>query len=205
MKAYTTVKSEQNAEFVEKKSRFIGYACPVTTSEEAMDFINKIKSMHKQATHNVWCYNLRNGQRRYSDDGEPQGTAGVPSLDVLIKADVVDVAVVVTRYFGGILLGGGGLVRAYSHATTLAIDSAKVITMAPCEEFLIKCDYNFYGKLSYALPSLKAKTLSSDFGEEITLEVRLLQEDTDAFVKGIIELSNGTVTPEKTRELFCEI
>ena len=126
-------------------------------------------------------------------------------FDVLIKADVVDVAVVVTRYFGGILLGGGGLVRAYSHATTLAIDSAKVITMAPCEEFLIKCDYNFYGKLSYALPSLKAKTLSSDFGEEITLEVRLLQEDTDAFVKGIIELSNGTVTPEKTRELFCEI
>ncbi len=205
MKAYTTVKKENNAEFVERKSRFIGYACPVKTADEALEFIAKIKAMHKQATHNVWCYNLKNGERRYSDDGEPQGTAGVPSLDVLIKANVVDVAVVVTRYFGGILLGGGGLVRAYSHATTLAIDSAKVITMALCVDFEIKCDYNFYGKLSYALPTLKAKTLSSDFGEDITLTVRLLEEDTDSFVKGIVELSNGTVTPEKINELFCEV
>lgn len=82
MKAYTTVKKENNAEFVERKSRFIGYACPVKTADEALEFIAKIKAMHKQATHNVWCYNLKNGERRYSDDGEPQGTAGVPSLDV---------------------------------------------------------------------------------------------------------------------------
>ncbi len=205
MKAYTTVKRESNAEFIERKSRFIGYACPVKTAEEAMDFVAKIKSMHKQATHNVWCYNLRNGERRYSDDGEPQGTAGVPSLDVLIKADVVDVAVVVTRYFGGILLGGGGLVRAYSHSVTLALDAAGVITMAPCVIYKLKCDYNFYGKLSYALPNLGATTLDSDFGGDISLTVKLREEDSEKFVSGIVELSNGTLTPEEIERVFCEI
>ncbi len=205
MKAYTTVKKEESAEFTERKSRFIGHACPVKTAEEAMAFIAKIKSMHKTATHNVWCYNLRNGERRYSDDGEPQGTAGVPCLDVLIKSDVVDTAVVVTRYFGGILLGGGGLVRAYSHSVTIALEAAQVVTMAPCVVYKLKCDYNFYGKLSYALPNLKAITLESDFGEDITLTVRLLEENAQNFVSSITELSNGTLIPEETDRLFCEV
>ena len=205
MESYVTVKKRSVAEFEERKSRFIGYACPVSTAEEAMAFISEIKAMHKQATHNVWCYNLRNGERRYSDDGEPQGTAGVPSLDVLLKGNVVDTAVVVTRYFGGILLGGGGLVRAYSHATSLAVNEAPLITMAQCVVYSLSCDYTLYGKISYALPKLEAKVLSSDFLENITLTVRLFKDKADEFLKEITALSNGTVVPKKIKEEFCEM
>ena len=113
MESYRTVKQETSAEFIEKRSKFIGYIKPVQTEEEAIAFIQSIKSKHWDATHNVYAYSLREGQtRRYSDDGEPQGTAGIPTLDVLQKADITDAVVVVTRYFGGILLGGGGLVIA---------------------------------------------------------------------------------------------
>ena len=111
MKDYLTIEGFAQDEFVEKKSRFIGYAKHVETEEEAVSFINEMKQKHWDATHNVYAYVLRNGQiRRYSDDGEPQGTAGIPTLDVILKEGIVDVCVVVTRYFGGILLGGGGLV-----------------------------------------------------------------------------------------------
>ena len=110
---YRTIKNESQDEFVVKKSRFIGYVKPVKTVEEAQEFISAIKTKHWDATHNVYAYVLRDGGvRRFSDDGEPQGTAGIPSLDVLIKENVVDCCVVVTRYFGGIMLGAGGLVRA---------------------------------------------------------------------------------------------
>ena len=111
---YSTIKESASAEFVEKKSRFIGYIAPVKTAEDAAAFIAEIKRKHWDATHNVSAYLLKNGQKKYSDDGEPQGTAGMPMLDVLEKENLTDVCVVGTRYFGGILLGGGGLVRAYS-------------------------------------------------------------------------------------------
>ena len=115
MKEYKTVEKENNDEFIEKKSRFIGYIKPVKTQEEAVEFINSIKSRHWDATHNVYAYVLReNNIQRYSDDGEPSGTAGVPVLDVLLKNELVDVCVVVTRYFGGTMLGAGGLVCASS-------------------------------------------------------------------------------------------
>ena len=130
MSEYKTVTMDTSDEFVEKRSRFIGYIRPVKTEEEAIAFINQIKSKHWDATHNVYAYCLREGQvKRYSDDGEPQGTAGIPTLDVLLKSEVTDVVVVTTRYFGGILLGGGGLVRAYSHAASLALAKAQVVTM----------------------------------------------------------------------------
>ena len=113
MSSYRTIRERSQDEFVVKKSRFIGYVCPVKTEEEAKAFIEEIKKKHWDATHNVWAYNLQEGMiRRFSDDGEPQGTAGIPTLDVILKEDVVDCCVVGTRYFGGILLGGGGLVRA---------------------------------------------------------------------------------------------
>ena len=121
-KNYKTVKFNTKDEFVEKRSRFIGYCKPVTTEQEAIDFINKIKKDHWDATHNVYAYSLREGQiKRYSDDGEPSGTAGMPALDVILKNDVVDVVVVVTRYFGGVLLGTGGLVRAYAKGCKVAL------------------------------------------------------------------------------------
>ena len=142
---YRTILNEASDEFIERKSRFIGYIKPVTTQEDAVSFINEIKSKHWDATHNVYAYILRDGQiRRYSDDGEPQGTAGIPVLDVLQKEGLTDCVVVVTRYFGGILLGGGGLVRAYSHAAKLAVDAAGVIKMSMCVRAECECDYGYY-------------------------------------------------------------
>ena len=128
MKEYKTVEFENSDEFIEKKSKFIGYVKPVKTQEEATEFINKIKSKHWDATHNVYAYVLQeNNIQRYSDDGEPSGTAGVPVLDVILKSNLVDVCVVVTRYFGGTLLGAGGLVRAYSHGSKIAVEAGNII------------------------------------------------------------------------------
>ena len=125
MYSYKTIKIENSDEFVEKKSRFIGYAKPVVTEDEAIEFIKKIRAKHPDATHNVYAYKVReNNIQRYSDDGEPAGTAGIPTLDVIQKEGITDICVVVTRYFGGILLGTGGLVKAYSQSTAMAYNGA---------------------------------------------------------------------------------
>ena len=146
---YITLADSGIAEFTEKHSRFIGYAKPVTTEAEAVAFINEKKKQHYDARHNVYAYSLRNGQiKRYSDDGEPQGTAGVPVLEVINKNSVVDAVVVVTRYFGGILLGAGGLVRAYSHSASIALEAAGIVRMEKCFSCRIKAGYDRYGKLS---------------------------------------------------------
>lgn len=203
MKDYITVNGFSQDEFVEKKSRFIGYAKHVETEEEAISFINEIKQKHWDATHNVYAYVLRDGMtRRYSDDGEPQGTAGVPVLDVILKENIVDVCVVVTRYFGGILLGGGGLVRAYSQGCRVALGSATKLYMTPCTIIEFAVDYGFYGKLTYILPKYNIKTLDSDFGADITLKLMIKSERLDAFSKELTELSGGTVSFDILEELF---
>ena len=146
---YFTISKAVSNSFIEKKSEFIGYISPVKTNDEAVEFISRIKSMHRKAKHNAYAYILKNGNiSRYSDDGEPQGTAGIPVLDVIQKRGLTDVCVVVTRYFGGILLGGGGLVRAYSHAASIACDAAKIMDMRLCHKLIIETDYNMYGKIS---------------------------------------------------------
>ena len=140
---YFTISQPAEASFIEKRSEFIGCIAPVSTNDEAVEFINSIKSKHRKAKHNVYAYILRKDNiSRYSDDGEPQGTAGVPVLDVLKKRGLTDVCVVVTRYFGGILLGGGGLVRAYSHAAAIACDAAHIMNMCVCKKIKIECDYS---------------------------------------------------------------
>ena len=150
---YKTVKQEASDDFVERRSRFIGHALPVKSEEEAVAFINRMKTEYWDADHNVYAYILRDGQiRRYSDDGEPQGTAGIPVLDVIQKSGLVDVVVVVTRYFGGILLGAGGLVRAYSHGASLALSAAQPLTMRMFELAELVCDYNQYGRVSSLIP-----------------------------------------------------
>uniref|UniRef100_UPI0040282D40 IMPACT family protein n=1 Tax=Eubacterium sp. TaxID=142586 RepID=UPI0040282D40 len=149
MQEYKTVEKEASDFFIEKKSKFIGYAKPVKTQEDALEFISKIKSKHWDATHNVYAYVLReNNIQRYSDDGEPSGTAGVPVLDVMLKESLVDVCVVATRYFGGTLLGAGGLVRAYSHTSKIALEVAGIITMAQCSVMSAEVDYSFYDRLN---------------------------------------------------------
>ena len=148
-KDYKTVLSNAKDEFVEKRSRFIGYCKPVTCEQEAVDFINEKRSEHWNATHNVYAYSLREGNiKRYSDDGEPSGTAGMPCLDVIVKNEIYDVCVVVTRYFGGVLLGTGGLVRAYSHGAKIALDAAKIVMMQNCLVCSARCTYNRYGKVN---------------------------------------------------------
>ena len=203
MQDYITVEGFAVDEFVEKKSRFIGYAKHVETEEEAMAFVNEIKQKHWDATHNVYAYVLRDGMtRRYSDDGEPQGTAGIPTLDVILKENVVDVCVVVTRYFGGILLGGGGLVRAYSQGCRVALGASKKLYMTPCTVLEIAVDYSFYGKLTYILPKYNIKTLDSEFGADVILKLMIKSERLDAFSKELTELSNGTVDFDILEEIF---
>ncbi len=200
---YFTVSKPAEASFIEKKSEFIGYIAPVKTGDEAVEFINKIKSMHRKAKHNVYAYIVRQDNiSRYSDDGEPQGTAGVPVLDVLQKRGLTDVCVVVTRYFGGILLGGGGLVRAYSHAASLACDAAHIMDMRLCHRLIITTDYNMYGKISYILPNFDTITVNSDFGSDVTLEILVLSEKLDALRKEITEVTNGSAKLQDSGELF---
>ena len=149
-KDYKTVAREASDEFVEKRSRFIGYVKPVKTEEEAVAFINQKRSEHWDARHNVYAYSLREGNiKRYSDDGEPSGTAGMPVLDVIVKNEIYDVCVVVTRYFGGVLLGTGGLVRAYSQGSKIALESGGIVLMQSCSLCGVSCSYNRYGKVSY--------------------------------------------------------
>ena len=143
---YQTAAREAEDAFVERRSRFIGAICPVQTEEDALAFVAKRKKAHWDATHHVYAYVLRQeGIRRYSDDGEPQGTAGMPVLDVLLKEALSDCVVVVTRYFGGILLGGGGLVRAYSHGASLAVAAGGLQVMRLCDIVRLSCSYGQYG------------------------------------------------------------
>lgn len=203
---YKTIDREACDEFVEKHSRFIGYIKPVTTKEEAVDYINSIKSKHWDATHNVYAYVLRDGQtRRYSDDGEPQGTAGIPVLDVLLKENVTDCVVVATRYFGGILLGGGGLVRAYSHTAKIAVDAGGVVTMSLCSLMKTKCDYNFYGRMNSLVPEFGGTVDNADFGENVTLSYRIPADREAEFINKLTDSSFGKVSAEKTGEIFCKI
>ena len=200
---FYTIDKPASASFIEKRSEFIGYIAPVKTNDEAVEFVNSIKAMHRKARHNVYAYILRQDNiSRYSDDGEPQGTAGVPVLDVLQKRGLTDVCMVVTRYFGGILLGGGGLVRAYSHAASLACDAAHIMDMRLCHRLRITTDYGLYGKLSYILPNYQTITVASDFGQDVSLEILVMSDKLDPLIKDITETTNGSASVEDCGELF---
>lgn len=192
MSEYKTVEFEADDYFIEKKSRFIGYAKPVKTQEEAVEFINQIKSKHWDATHNVYAYVLKeNNIRRYSDDGEPSGTAGVPVLDVILKENLMDVCVVATRYFGGTLLGAGGLVRAYSYTSKIAIEAANIITMAECNIMSVKVDYSFYDRMNILLVDFKANIINTDFAENVIITFSVKQDKAQMLSDKLTDVSNG--------------
>ncbi len=194
MAEYITVKNEAEASFVERKSRFIGHCKPVKTEEEALAFIAKIKKENWDASHNVSAYVLRDGGiMRYSDDGEPQGTAGVPALDVLRKNDVVDVVVVATRYFGGIMLGAGGLVRAYSHTASLALTAAGKIKMKECDILRIACDYSTYGRVNSIIPESGGVIDGVEFLEDVRITFHIFPELLSAFGKSLADATNGQI------------
>lgn len=200
---YTTVEREGVAEFEEKKSVFIGHCIRVTSEEEAAAYVKQLKKQYADARHNVWAYLLRGGiVARYSDDGEPQGTAGVPVLDVLRKSGAEDVCMVVTRYFGGILLGAGGLVRAYSHTAALALEEARIITYEKYDEITLTCSYSDYQKLSAELPKYGAVVDGTDFADDVVMRFALKQAQTADLLAKIREMSAGKIVPAVTGARF---
>lgn len=200
---YTTVEREGVAEFEEKKSVFIGHCAHVTSEEEANAYVKQLKKQYADARHNVWAYLLRGGiVARYSDDGEPQGTAGVPVLDVIRKSGAEDVCVVVTRYFGGILLGAGGLVRAYSHTASLALNEARIITYEKYDEISLSCSYSDYQKLGAELPKFGAIVDETDFSDDVVLRFALKQGQTPDLLAKVQEMSAGKIVPEITGTRF---
>ncbi len=192
---YTTLAGSAEAEFTEKKSTFIGHAAHVTTEDEARDFIKTQKSTYYDARHNVWAYVLASGAVRYSDDGEPQGTGGIPTLDVLRKSGVTDAVVVVTRYFGGILLGAGGLVRAYSHAASLAVEAAKIVTYTRYTELVIDCSYSDYQRYAAVLPQFGAVIDDTAFDTQVRILFAVKDEVKEPLFDRVREMSNGATVP----------
>lgn len=203
---YKTIQKEAFGEFVERHSKFISYAKPVETEDDAISFINKIKTKHWDAKHNVYAYSLLKGSiMRYSDDGEPHGTAGVPVLDILKKNEVTNIVIVVTRYFGGILLGTGGLVRAYSNAAKLALDSAVVINMVSCFRAQLFCDYSLYGKISSILAELGAKIEESEFLDNVKIIFYIEKKKLNVLNDKLNEVSSGEIITKILEEKYTKI
>ncbi len=191
-----TVKGEARAKIEERKSVFIGSVCPVNDESEARSFIEKIKKEFYDARHNVYAYVLNGGMiSRFTDDGEPKGSAGIPVLNVLKMSGVDGVCVVVTRYFGGILLGTGGLVRAYSAAAKAALDEAGLAVMTEYAVLQIKCSYPDYTKIAPKLTVTGALEEGSDFGADVTLTVSCLSSDVPALKEFVIQTTNGKSEP----------
>ncbi len=204
--SYKTVAEESADEFVEQRSRFIGYVCPVRSEEEASAFISKIKKQHWDARHNVYAYVLREGSvQRSSDDGEPHGTAGVPVLEVMLKSGVTDAVIVVTRYFGGILLGAGGLARAYTRAARIALEAGGIITMCECGIYRLGCDYNQYGRLSGLIPQCGGTIDDTDFGSGVEITFHMADEDYSGFCRQLADMTCGSVEPEINGRKYFEM
>ncbi len=203
LKEYKTIKTRAEDRFVEKKSEFIGYISPVKNEEEAVSFINEIKNKHKDATHNVHAYILQGTEiARFSDDGEPSGTAGMPILEVIKREGLTGVCIVVTRYFGGILLGAGGLVRAYAKGAKIAIDKAEVCTFVPFTEFSLKCDYSDYERIKRDLELQKIKCDDTLFDIDVTLKLACKDELYEPFCNYAVNLTNGRAVIKRTGERY---
>lgn len=205
-KDYKTVLENASDEFVEKRSRFIGYCKPVKTEQEAIDFINEKRSEHWNATHNVYAYSLREGNiKRYSDDGEPSGTAGMPVLDVIVKNEISDVVVVVTRYFGGVLLGTGGLVRAYSHGSKIAVEAAKPVIMQNCLVCEARCAYNQYGKVSSLIIGVGAAVDDTVYESDVLVKFHIKPDLLGTLNKKLADATSGEVTVEQKDEQYFAV
>ncbi len=200
--AYLTVRGEAEAEYTDRRSRFIAAIRPVTDEAEALAFIAARKKQFWDARHNVHAYILRSGAQRFSDDGEPQGTAGMPVLEAMQKRGLTDCVVVVTRYFGGILLGTGGLVRAYSQSTSLAIDAAGVGERRLCAVGQVLCDYAQYGRLAPMIAAQGGRITDTDFADTVRITLQLPSDGVDAFCRELTELSAGTLCFRQSDEIF---
>ncbi|MBQ4648764.1 MAG: YigZ family protein [Clostridia bacterium] len=202
-KGYFTLKKAAECSFTERKSEFIGNATPVKTEAEALEFINRIRSKYSDATHNVYAYILREGNlTRFSDDGEPHGTAGLPVLEVLRKEELCDCAVVVTRYFGGILLGAGGLVRAYSNGAKIGIDGAEKIFLKPFTLLEIETDYGRYNRIAQLMSAHGVRLDDSNFEIDVKLKASVAAERAEGFIKAVTDATNGIVLVRTVGEVY---
>ena len=194
MSNYKTLHKFGVDEYIIEKSTFIGYAKPIKTEEEAVEFVNEIKKKHKDAAHNVWAYTVGENMniQRYSDDGEPQGTAGIPTLEVIKKEDLRDVVVVVTRYFGGIKLGAGGLVRAYTKGAKVGIDAGIVIEKVKYTEFKIKIDYTKLGRIQNEIMNLGYTVKDTIYADDVELIIYVKTEEVDSLRERMIDITNAT-------------
>lgn len=191
------------AEFTEKHSRFIGRVWRTDTEEEALDRLRETREKHRDATHNVYAYIIRdNNITRYSDDGEPSGTSGMPTLNVFASEEIKNVCCVVTRYFGGTLLGTGGLARAYSRAAKMALEAAGVSIMAQWSLYLISLPYNFYERSVRIFNDFEVSVQSADFGIDVVIEALVRQDREEPLFEQITDSSAGKVVFEKIGEQF---
>ena len=193
LQAYTTVQSASEIENVEKRSRFIGRCWHVSDESEALASLDRVRKDCWDATHNCYAYVLRSGAARYSDDGEPGGTAGMPMMEALTRIGVTDTLVIVTRYFGGILLGAGGLVRAYSKAACDAIRAAQLVRMLPCTAFSVTCAYPYWNTVS-KLCEHHGRVEDVQFTDQVSCTVWVEQTKGDAFATALTERTEGRVT-----------
>ena len=206
MEEYRTVKSEACGFLEVKRSKFYGYACPVTTRQESDAFVEKIRTRHWDARHNVPAFILREGNlQHFSDDGEPSGTAGRPVLHVLQGAQVTNVCVVITRYFGGVLLGTGGLVRAYSESARLALEEAEIVTMRLMARCSLHLDYGLYGRLPAMIAEQGGVLEVTEFGEDVAARLLLPTDNVDQFNRQLQEYSSGKYAAEVLEEEFCPV
>ena len=189
-------------EFIEKKSRFIGRVWPVETEEEALAKIAEMKKQHYDATHNCWAYVLKSGAMRFSDDGEPGGTAGNPMMQVLQKENLFNVVCVVTRYFGGTLLGAGGLVRAYTKGAKIAVDAAGKSMKRVWSVLYIPCPYTFYERVKLETEAFGGVIRDTQFGAEVELEILVAQPQAQAFLDKILDMTSGTVEGMETSQEY---
>ena len=191
--SYRTLRRTSSDEFIINKSRFIGYAAPCTTEEEALAFLQSIRTRHKDATHNCYAYAIgRNmGVMRYSDDGEPGGTAGLPMMEVIKNQGVTDCCVVVTRYFGGVLLGAGGLVRAYTQGCVVALKAAQVVVMEPSRQYLCEVAYPLWDRVQHALRSLPVQLMGSEFTTAVAFTLLVREKDAEDVLQTLTQLTDA--------------
>lgn len=205
-KNYKTVKGFGEQEIIISKSKFITYVDRAETEEQALAFISQIKNQHPAATHNCSAYLIGEHDhiQKANDDGEPSGTAGVPMLEVLKKQHLKDVVVVVTRYFGGIKLGGGGLIRAYGNATTEGLYAAQIVERKLHAVLSVNIDYTWLGKVENEIRSSQYTLNDIQYLEHVQLIVLVLIEDCDSFIKWMTDITNGQVEIEQIHEQFVE-
>ena len=179
--------------FIEKKSRFIGRVWPVESEEEALEKIQAMKKQHYDATHNCWAYIIKDGAVRFSDDGEPGGTAGMPMLQVLQREGLFNIVCVVTRYFGGILLGAGGLVRAYTKGAKIAVDAAGKSMKRVWSVMYVPCPYTYYERVKLEVDAFGGLIRNTDFGSEVELEILMPEAQAQPFLDRLTDMSAGVI------------